>query len=381
MDAKSKIEKVAKGVALGMTIYNHGKNLHNWYTNRNRYFATVEDDAFGYGELMAWLNERVTGKNYKFLVDRDGIARYLDAKEGIPVYIDGHKLTVSMGQDSPDSPMEAMGGARLINRREVLTFSSSGEEGIRALERLLDDLRKKAAKTENKTCLFSVGNYGWECIYLPKRTMGSVFLPEGVKEALLTDIDNFRNSPDDYDRVGIPWHRGYMLYGEPGNGKSSMTLALANELSMDLYTLNLSAVTNDKSLSALIGDVTNDSILLIEDIDIFTSTVSRNTEKETPTLAGLLNALDGVATPRGLITFITTNHVDSLDPALIRPGRIDYKLELTAPDDYQIRSMYRYVFDEELGVEPRKFDSMADLTNVFKMNLGDSEAVRLEIKA
>jgi hypothetical protein len=43
--------------------------------------------------------------------------------------------------------------------------------------------------------------------------------------------------------------------------------------------------------------------------------------------------------------------------------------------------MYRYVFGEELDVEPRKFESMADLTNVFKMNLGDAEAVRLEIKA
>ena len=382
MSAKSKIEKVTKSIALGMTIYSHGKNLHNWYNNRNMYFATVEDDAFGYGELMAWINERVTGKNYKFLVDREGIARYLDAKDSVPIFIEGHKLTVSMGQDNPESPMDAMGGsARVINRREVLTFSSNGMEGIMALERLLDNLRKKAARVENRAYLYSVSNYGWNAVYLPQRSMDSVFLPEGSKESLLADIENFRSSPDAYDKVGIPWHRGYMLYGQPGNGKSSMTLALANELNMNLYTLNLSAVTSDRALSGYIDDIEDDSILLIEDIDIFSTTVSRDSEKERPTLAGLLNSLDGVATPRGLVTFITTNHVNSLDPALIRPGRIDFKMELTAPDNYQIRSMYRYVFGEELGVEPRMFDSMADLTNVFKVNLGDSEAVRLEIKA
>lgn len=382
MEVKTKIEKATKAIAFGLTVYNHGKNLHRWYTARNQYFATIEDDAFGYGELMAWLNERVTGKNYKFLIDREGIARYIDAKESIPVWIDGHKLTVSMGQDTPEASIStALGGAQMVSRRDVLTFMASSRDGIDALERLLDDLRKKAARVVNRNLLYSISNYGWDAIYLPKRDIDSVFLPEGVKEALLEDMETFRKSPEDYDKIGIPWHRGYMLYGEPGNGKSSMALALANELDMNLYTLNLSAVLNDKALHGFITDVEDNSILLIEDIDIFTSTVSRNSEKETPTLAGLLNSLDGVGTPRGLVTFITTNHAESLDPALVRPGRIDYKMELKAPDNYQIRSMYRYVFNEDLGVEPRKFESMADLTNVFKMNLGDSEAVRLEIKA
>ena len=377
---KTKIDKATKAIALGTTIYAHGKNLHRWYTSRDQYFATVEDDAFGYGELMAWLNERITGKNYKFLVDRYGIARYIDAKESIPVYIDGHKLTVSMGQDDPANPMVAMGGMQMVNKREVLTFASSGIAGINALENLLDELRKKAARVENRNYLYSMSNYGWNGTTIPKRGIDSVFLPEGMKESLIEDIEKFIASPDAYDKIGIPWHRGYMLHGQPGNGKSSMALALANELNMNLYTLNLSAVSSDRGLSDLIGDVEDNSILLIEDIDIFTSTVSRDSKKETPTLAGLLNSLDGVSTPRGLITFITTNHVESLDPALIRPGRVDYKLELKAPDEYQIRSMYLYVFEQELDVEPRNFDSMADLTNVFKMNLGDAEAVRLEIK-
>lgn len=380
MDIKTKVEKTTKAIALATTIYAHGKNLHRWYNSRDQYFATVEEDAFGYGELMNWINERVTGRNYKFLVDRDGIARYLDAKESLPIEIEGHKLTVSMGKDDP-GPMGSMGGAQMINRREVLTFTSNGIGGILALERLLDEFRKKVAKTEMRAYLYSVSNYGWDAIFLPNRGIDSVFLPEGVKESLVADVETFRNNPEEYDKVGIPWHRGYMLYGEPGNGKSSMCLALANELKMNLYTLNLSAVTNDRSLTAMIRDIEDDSILLIEDIDIFQSTVSRDSEKETPTLAGLLNALDGVATPRGLITFITTNHVDSLDPALIRPGRVDYKVELKAPDAFQIRSMYQYIFGQELGVEPRNFDSMADLTNVFKMNLGDAEAVRLEIKS
>jgi hypothetical protein len=383
MTAKSKIEKATKAINLGMQIYGHAKGLHRWYTTRDQYFATVEEDAFAYPELMAWLNERVTGKNYRFLIEREETLRYLDAKESIPVYIDGHKLLVSMGQDSTADPLGTamMGNAQVINRREVLTFTSQGFEGIKALENLLDNLRKEAARQETKTYLYTPSNFGWGSAYMPKRGMDSVFLPEGVKESLVEDVNKFRNSADEYEKIGIPWHRGYLLHGAPGNGKSSMALALANDLKLSLFTLPLSAVSSDRQLTNMISDMRDDSILLIEDIDIFSGSVSRNAQKEAPTLAGMLNTLDGVGTPRGLITFITTNHVDSLDPALIRPGRVDYRLELKAPNDHQIRSMYRYVFGEELDVEPRKFESMADLTNVFKMNLGDAEAVRLEIKA
>jgi chaperone BCS1 len=379
---KTRIEKIQKGITLATTVYAHGKNLHNWYQSRDRYIATVEEDAYGYGELMKWLNERITGKRYRFLVDRYGVDRYLDAKETLPIEIDGHKLTVSVGggADEAGDLMGMMNGPAAI-RREVLTFTSQGVEGIIALERLLEEMRQKEKNGDKQKYLYSINTFGWDGNTLPKRSIDSVFLPEGEKDALIADIQNFLASSHDYDAVGIPWHRGYMLHGEPGNGKTSLTLALANELNMSLFTLNLSGVTGDRALASHINSVNDNSILLIEDIDIFSDSVSREAKKDSPTLAGMLNALDGVSTPRGLITFITTNHAESLDPALVRPGRIDYKLELKAPDAYQIRSMYRHVFKQELDVEPRKFESMADLTNVFKMNLGDPEAVRLEIKS
>jgi len=386
MSTATKIEKLQKAITVGTTIYSHGRNLQRWYNGRDQYVATVEEDAFGYGNLMAWLNERVTGRRYRFLVDRYGIARYLDAKESIPIEIEGYKLTVSVGDGgasngADDALSTIMNSSPMVSKREYLTFTSNGIEGINALERLLDEMRTKEVNEDTTNYLYSIANYGWDGNPLPKRSLDSVFLPEGEIDALVKDIKDFRSSPDEYDKIGIPWHRGYMLHGAPGNGKSSLTLAMANELKMNIFTLNLSGVTGDRQLTNLINDVNDDSILLIEDIDVFSTTVSRSIEKERPTLAGLLNAMDGVGTPRGLVTFITTNHVESLDPALIRPGRVDYKMELLAPNAYQIRSMYQFVFGEELDVEPRRFDSMADLTNVFKMNLGDSEAVRLEIKA
>jgi ATP-dependent 26S proteasome regulatory subunit len=94
----------------------------------------------------------------------------------------------------------------------------------------------------------------------------------------------------------------------------------------------------------------------------------------------LLNALDGVATPHGLLTFMTTNNLDTLDDALIRRGRIDKRLELKPPVRYQVEQMFNYVYSEPLGVEPKQFNSMADLSDVFKRFTTDAESARMEIK-
>jgi chaperone BCS1 len=108
--------------------------------------------------------------------------------------------------------------------------------------------------------------------------------------------------------------------------------------------------------------------------------MSRDGEPGAPTLAGLLNALDGVNTPHGLITIINTNYFEKLDPALVRPGRVDYRLELKKPVQSQVEDMFYRVFEEPLGLEARPFESMAQVAEVFKRSLDDPEAVRIELK-
>lgn len=92
------------------------------------------------------------------------------------------------------------------------------------------------------------------------------------------------------------------------------------------------------------------SIMLLEDIDAaFTKRTQSDNQgyQSMITFSGLLNALDGVASAEERIIFLTTNHVEKLDPALIRPGRIDMKEYLGNATDYQIRQMFLRFYEDE----------------------------------
>ncbi|OMO84489.1 hypothetical protein COLO4_22009 [Corchorus olitorius] len=147
------------------------------------------------------------------------------------------------------------------------------------------------------------------------------------------------------------WKRGYLLYGPPGTGKSSLVAAIANYMSYNVYDLQFQSVRNDAELRRILTSTTNRSILLIEDIDCSTkvsedrSKAKDEKQKEgedgrpinrpSPvdpgvTLSGLLNFIDGLWSSCGneRIIIFTTNHKEKLDPALLRPGRMDVHLHM-----------------------------------------------------
>ncbi|CAH9125128.1 unnamed protein product [Cuscuta epithymum] len=166
------------------------------------------------------------------------------------------------------------------------------------------------------------------------------------KEEIVEDLMSFKNSKDLYTRIGKAWKRGYLLYGPPGTGKSTLIAAMANLLHYDIYDLELTSVTNNKQLRQLLAEITGKSIVVIEDIDCSLDLTgsrkksknpapekSSNSESDCPgvTLSGLLNFIDGLwssCSGERIIVF-TTNHVEKLDPALIRRGRMDRHIELS----------------------------------------------------
>ncbi|CAN6352554.1 unnamed protein product [Urochloa humidicola] len=175
------------------------------------------------------------------------------------------------------------------------------------------------------------------------------------KDAVVDDLEAFREAKDYYARVGKPWKRGYLLYGPPGTGKSTMIAAMANFLDYDVYDLELTAVKNNTELRKLFIETTGKSIIVIEDIDCSVDlTAKRSKKKKKPddddepgnklpvepadkddgtkvTLSGLLNFIDGLWSACGgeRIIIFTTNHKDKLDPALIRRGRMDKHIEMS----------------------------------------------------
>ncbi|MFB2531835.1 AAA family ATPase [Paracoccus sp. p3-h83] len=173
------------------------------------------------------------------------------------------------------------------------------------------------------------------------RPLDSVVLQGGLAQDLRADLARFLDARTDYQRLGLPWRRGYLLFGPPGTGKTSVVAALASDLRMNICTLSLagSGVSDDK-IHALLAAVPRRSILLIEDVDAFFDDRDAVHDEVKLSFSGFLNALDGVATQEGFVIFMTTNHPERLDPALIRSGRIDRRIELGLADADQIGRLY-----------------------------------------
>lgn len=160
------------------------------------------------------------------------------------------------------------------------------------------------------------------------RSVDSVVHDDDRIKHLLEDMRWFYGAQDWYTRRGVPWRRGYLLHGPPGTGKSSLVKALATDLQLDIATMDLGRVgMTDDDLREAMMDAPNRALLVIEDVDaIF---IHRDGMRQSGiSFSGLLNAIDGVGAQEGRALIMTTNHIDRLDPALIRPGRADVHIEL-----------------------------------------------------
>lgn len=200
---------------------------------------------------------------------------------------------------------------------------------------------------EGKTVVYTLRNMQWQPMGDPKRKrpFDSVVLAEGLAEHIRDDVQEFLDARTWYLDRGIPYRRGYLLYGPPGTGKTSFVQALAGELDFNIAMLSLSQRgLNDDLLNHLLLNLPPRTIVLLEDADAAFSN-RRQTEGDgysgaTVTFSGLLNALDGVASAEERVIFMTTNHIDRLDEALIRPGRVDMTVRLGEATEWQIEQMW-----------------------------------------
>ncbi|KAE8689293.1 P-loop containing nucleoside triphosphate hydrolases superfamily protein [Hibiscus syriacus] len=179
-------------------------------------------------------------------------------------------------------------------------------------------------------------------------TFQTIAMDPKKKEEIINDLVSFIKAKEYYMKLGKPWKRGYLLYGPPGTGKSTMIAAMANLLNYDIYDLELTTVKNNTELRKLLTETSSKSIIAIEDIDCSLDVTgerrkerSKSNEKDQKnpvnentskvTLSGLLNFIDGTwsACGTGRIFVFTTNHINKLDPALTRRGRMDMHIELS----------------------------------------------------
>ena len=192
---------------------------------------------------------------------------------------------------------------------------------------------------EDRTTIYRC--QGYESVWMPfgdgknVRPWDSIITQNNIKEDLLKDLEDFLNSKELYNARGITHRKGYLLYGPPGTGKSTLIAGLADKLRLNLCMVELNS--DDMSDSKLITQLSKTpgrSIVVMEEIDMALPSKDRRmqiqkTKEELGqygpasrvSLGGVLHALDGLCTAESQIVIMTTNYINDLDPALIRPGR------------------------------------------------------------
>ena len=270
----------------------------------------------------------------------------------------------------------------------VLTFKDSAERSnfLDALENEVKELEMSSPTLFRATS----GGYTRRVSNILPRDIDSVVLKSGQMERLVGGIELFQKSEDLYSKIGIPYHTGILLSGPPGTGKTSTLVALANHFHMDVIFVNLSTIGNDDGLAQCVSEAASDTLIILEDVDTVYATKTREDGKgdvkpsNSVTLGGLLNVLDGQMSPHGCVFGLTTNHLDKIDPALYRDGRIEYREELGYMDDHQFKKFYKYVFDKDPvdfpEVRPEYKITPATIAGVLRRDISDfpvaSEKIR-----
>jgi chaperone BCS1 len=248
---------------------------------------------------------------------------------------------------------------------------------------IFTDFYKKACTDDlliqNRTNILVCDKHGDWSVYnkIPKRTLKTIYIDESIKSKILDDVLNFLKPEveDEYNAFGIPYKKIYLLTGSPGSGKTSLIKALCNEINYNLGMLTITKETTNTTLLNAFKYIDPKSIILIEDIDCLFNKRQATNDNAQITFSNLINIMDGVLTKSGTIIFITTNHPDQLDSALLRPGRIDMILQINLPKKDEIEKLFIDLMSRYLDKETIKTDFDRFYDTIYKRKLSMSAIV------
>ncbi|CAI9108277.1 OLC1v1007846C1 [Oldenlandia corymbosa var. corymbosa] len=323
-----------------------------------------KDDVTGYNEIYAaaeiYLNSKadsiieclMINKGHKEASINVKLARcgkIVDTYDGVEVVWTFRSKQKNKGSSQTrrdsygDGDDGDYGGDYFGLNRKHFAISFDKEKKHQVLNDYIPHILERAKEIKDKKKVIKLhtlsSSGGYQSINLEHpATFETLAMDSELKKAIKEDLDMFVRRKDFYRKVGKAWKRGYLLYGPPGTGKSSLVAAIANYLKFDIYDLELTNISKNSQFRDVFLRTGNRSILVIEDIDCTVELPNRKrklgggAKKEAEfTLSGLLNFIDGLWSSCGdeRIIVFTTNNKDKLDPALLRPGRMDMHISMS----------------------------------------------------
>merc|ERR1712199_139813 len=268
---------------------------------------------------------------------------------------DSAKEELNKGDELRGTPMSVSTLEEMIDDTHAIVSSSVGPEFYVSIMSFVDKDQIEpgcTVLTHNKT-LGIVGLLGDDVDPMvnvmkvdkaPTETFADIGGLESQIQEIKESVEMPLTHPELYEDIGIRPPKGVILYGEPGTGKTLLAKAVANQTSATFLRVVGSELIQKylgegpKMVRELfrVADEHAPSIVFIDEIDAVGSkrydSNSGGTKEIQRTMLELLNQLDGFDVRGDVKVIMATNAIESLDPALLRPGRIDRKIEFPLPD-------------------------------------------------
>lgn len=213
----------------------------------------------------------------------------------------------------------------------VLVYSSSNTQSVRKLVQRLANVAATRARASGIIHVWG----GRDMQVNSSMDWSDLVLDNTVLARTRKDLEGWIKAEDRYGKMRVPYRRGYLFEGPPGNGKTAVTRVMMSNYKFFSATMNFTnRYIDDSDLHEMFAVAAQNApaMVLLEDVDRLFVPGRERTSKVT--LQGLLNSLDGLAVQNGVVVVATANHPELLDPAIrLRPGRFDMPVYFDNPND------------------------------------------------